>query len=140
MVAAVGVSLVAPSAIHLFYGPAFVPSIAPLMLLLPGVCALSSAHIHNAYLCGVGKAHTTAALSAVALGLNLLLNLILIPRYGISGAAAASSLTYGTQAFLLMSAVARLTRCTRLAMLTSVSPAVLLNFLKRALAVRSPQT
>jgi O-antigen/teichoic acid export membrane protein len=140
VIAAAVVSFLAPPAIRLLYGPAFVPSIVPLLLLLPGVCALSPAHLHNAYLCGSGKVSTTAVLSAVALGLNLILNLMLIPRYGISGAAIASSLTYGAQAFLLMTAVARLTQCKRRALLTSASPAVLRDVLRRAFALRFLRT
>ena len=68
----------------------------------------------------------------MGLGLNVLLNLVFIPRYGILGAAAVSSLTYCTQALLFIGAVSRVTKAPPLAMLTSAPPAIFFGLLKRA--------
>lgn len=131
--AAAALSLAAPWAIRFFYGGQFAPSVAPFLLLLPGVCGLAAGSIQSAYLSGVGRVKTIAQIAAAGLALNVALNLVLIPRYGISGAAAASSITYCAQAFVLVQSVARLTQIPPLAMLTSAPPAVIAGVLRRAL-------
>jgi len=130
--AALALALVAPPAIRLFYGQPFVPAIVPLLLLLPGVCALAASSILSASLAGMGIITLNATAAAAGLVLNVVLNLALTPRYGISGVAVVSSLTYWTQAFLLILAFSRKTRTRPLAMLTSAPPAVLFGVLKRA--------
>jgi O-antigen/teichoic acid export membrane protein len=94
---------------------------------------MAAGSIQSAYLAGVGRVKTVAQAAAAGLALNVALNLVLIPRYGISGAAAASSLTYCAQAFVLVQSVARLTRTPPLAMLTSASPGVIAGVLRRVL-------
>ena len=132
VVAAAALSAGAPFAIRFFYGDGFAGSVTPFLLLLPGVCGLAASSVQGAYLSGIGKVNTYAATAAAGLALNVALNLTLIPRYGLSGAAVASSLAYCAQAFLLIRAVARLTRARPLAMLTSAPPAVVFGLLKRA--------
>ena len=70
--------------------PAFGPSFAPLLVLLPGVVALSGSNVVGSYLRGIGRPGITSSISLIALAVNLVLNLVLIPRYGIIGASAAS--------------------------------------------------
>jgi len=130
--AALLLALTAPFCIRFFYGEQYAPSVAPFLLLLPGICALAASSIQTAYLSGVGRVSTNAIVAGAGLALNLLLNLVLIPRYGISGAAAASSLAYCAQALLLVQAVARLTKNRPLAMLTSAPPAVFAGYVRRA--------
>ncbi|MBI3695945.1 MAG: oligosaccharide flippase family protein [Acidobacteria bacterium] len=131
--AAAVLALLAPVAIRLLYGPAFTPSVRPFLLLLPGACALAASSLLGAYLAGAGRVKVTCAVAGLSLGFNVLLNVVLIPRYGISGAAVSSSLAYATQALLLACVVARLTHSRPLAMLTSASPSVVAGILKRAL-------
>jgi O-antigen/teichoic acid export membrane protein len=130
---AVALALAAPFGIRLLYGPAFAPAVTPFLLLLPGVCALATSCIQNAYLSGIGRPVTGAVVAAAGLAANVVLNLILIPRLGISGAAVASSLTYGAQALLLIATVARLTHARPLTMLTSAPPSLVAGILRRAL-------
>ncbi|HYM09356.1 MAG TPA: oligosaccharide flippase family protein, partial [Bryobacterales bacterium] len=120
--AAAALALAAPFAIRFFYGRAYGPSVSPFLLLLPGICGMAASSIQSAYLSGVGMVHINAAVAAAGLALNVALNLLLIPRYGISGAAVASSLTYWAQAIALIAAVSRLTHARPLAMLTSAPP------------------
>ena len=133
LVAAATVAAVGPIAIRLLYGNAFGGSVAPLFLLLPGVCALAINNILGAYLAGVGRIEINLVVAAIGLACNLLLNWILIPRYGIAGAAVSSSLCYLGQAFLLLSAVARLTGNARLSLLASASPHIVAGALRRAI-------
>jgi O-antigen/teichoic acid export membrane protein len=131
--AAAALGVVASFAIPWLYGPAFRPSIAPFLLLLPGVCAMATLSVQGAYLCGVGLVRTTTVAAFVGMILNVVLNLVLIPRYGVSGAALASSITYGAQAAVLARAVAGVTHTRSFDMITSVSPRLLMAAARRAL-------
>jgi len=132
LVGAAALAVLAPFGVRLLYGTAFAGSVRPLWFLLPGICAAATASIQAAYLAGLGGVKTTAQINCAGLALNAFLNLILIPRYGISGAAVAASLTYAAQAALLSRTVGRLTQTRPLAMLTSASPALLSAVLKSA--------
>ena len=70
--------------------PAFGPAMVPLLVLLPGVVALSGANVVGSYLRGIGRPGMPSLVSLVALAVNIVANLVLIPRFGIVGAAAAS--------------------------------------------------
>jgi O-antigen/teichoic acid export membrane protein len=129
--AAAGLALIGPWGIRFFYGRQFSQSARPFLLLLPGVCGMAAASIQSAYLAGVGRAGANAAVAAIGLGLNIALNLLLIPRYGISGAAIASSLAYCTQAWLLILAVSRMMEARPAAMLISARPSVWVSLLKQ---------
>jgi O-antigen/teichoic acid export membrane protein len=131
--AAAALGVVASFAIPWLYGPAFLPSIVPFLLLLPGVCAMATLSVQTAYLCGVGLVRSTTVAAAVGMILNVLLNLVLIPRYGVSGAALASSITYCAEAALLARSVAASTHARSFDMITSVSPRILLAAVRRAL-------
>ncbi len=84
------------------YGGEFPPSIAPMRILLPGVAALTISKLLSADLSGRNRRFYPTLIMAVALGINLLLNLLWTRRYGIVGAAWASTLAYATQALLML--------------------------------------
>jgi O-antigen/teichoic acid export membrane protein len=81
-------------AIDIVYGAAFQPSFMPLLILLPGVLAVSLTSVSAAYLAGRGKPIYATYASLASLGVNIGLNLLFIPRWGISGAALATSISY----------------------------------------------
>ena len=87
--------------INIAFGQAFFSAYLPLRYLLPGIFALSLSKVLSADFIGRGKPEVTTLASSVALVLNVLLNLVLIPTYGIIGAAIASSISYSTQTFIL---------------------------------------
>lgn len=97
----------APAALGLLFGEAFVPAAFALRLLLPGIVAGAHGKIVAATLAGLGDPRPIARAAATALAANVVLNLLAIPRFGIEGAAAASSATYLLQAFLLAAALRR---------------------------------
>lgn len=72
----------------------------PLMLLLPGIFAISLAKVFIADFFSRGKPYYIFWVSATSLILNLLLNLNFIPKWGMNGAAVASSISY-TFSFLM---------------------------------------
>jgi O-antigen/teichoic acid export membrane protein len=94
--------------IRLLFGPAFLPAYAPLLVLLPGVVFLSMERMCGGPTIRTGQPGRIAATYAAALGCNVALNLWLIPRWGIQGAAFASSLSYAFEALLILVWVARL--------------------------------
>jgi O-antigen/teichoic acid export membrane protein len=87
--------------INIAFGQAFLSAYLPLRYLLPGIFALSLSKVLSADFIGRGKPEVTTLASSVALSLNVVLNLVLIPTYGIIGAAIASSISYSTQTFIL---------------------------------------
>ena len=86
--------LVAGLFIPLVYGEAYRPSVGVLRLLLPGIVAFSIFRVLNVDLAGRGRPAVALWSVAPAVALNVALNFLLIPRYGIEGAAVASSLSY----------------------------------------------
>lgn len=87
-------AILAKPLIEILFGEAFLPSVMPLLILLPGIIALSFPKILCADLAGRGKPIYSLYASVISLGANIPLNLWLIPRWGISGAAFASSVAY----------------------------------------------
>jgi len=85
-----------------FYGKDFLPAYGPFLILLPGVIFLSGAEILSAYTTGRGKPQIAAWTSVSGLFLNITLNLIFIPWWGINGAAFTSTLAYGVFFLILL--------------------------------------
>jgi len=103
---AIGIFVLSDVFVPLYYGPEFRASVRPLVYLLPGAIGFALARP----LFGINKGNSrlvpvVAALSVSAV-LNVVGNYLLIPVYGIVGAAVATSLSYGSM-FLLQVACAR---------------------------------
>jgi O-antigen/teichoic acid export membrane protein len=96
--------------IQLFFGPAFLPAAKPLVMLLPGVVSLSFARVLTSDLAGRGRPEFGSFAAFVSLATNIPLNLVLIPKWGICGAAAASSLAYCLATVVVLTAFSRLTK------------------------------
>ncbi|HOI56003.1 MAG TPA: oligosaccharide flippase family protein [Phycisphaerae bacterium] len=89
------------------FGEAFAPSIAPLRILLPGVLAVGFARMLFAVFYAQERPWAPAVVTAVALALVTGLDLTLIPRWGIQGAAAASLAGYALAAVASLAWFAR---------------------------------
>jgi O-antigen/teichoic acid export membrane protein len=74
--------------------PDFRPAIEPLLILLPGLVALSVGEVAKGYLTGLGRTGTVSIVSFSTFVLNVVINLALIPVLGIVGAALASFVSY----------------------------------------------
>ena len=94
LIAALGLSIVSKPLIIFIYGEAFALSVIPLWLLMPGVVALSISKILTSDLAGRGLLQYGAYSSAISLVATVFCDLVLIPRWGIAGAAVASSISY----------------------------------------------
>jgi O-antigen/teichoic acid export membrane protein len=85
----------AEPAVGLLYGRAFLPAVPPLRILVLGVVPWSAASIMSSYFTLNGRrpqvALCTAGLSAAACAA---IAIVLVPHFGISGAAIATTVTY----------------------------------------------
>ncbi len=85
----------APFAVNLFYGPAFLPMVSSLRILLLGVVALACASpISTYYTLKLAKPEVSLILASIAAAICIGGSVILVPSSGIVGAAWASSAGY----------------------------------------------
>jgi len=95
-------ALICKPLILLMYGKQFAFSAIPLLWLLPGVFFLSLATIYNNDLAGRGLPPIVFIAPGVGFILNFSLNLLFIPRHGITGAAITSSISYFVMFIILL--------------------------------------
>jgi O-antigen/teichoic acid export membrane protein len=94
LLAAVALAAAAPLAVELLFGSEFGPAVDPIIWLLPGIVALSGAKVLGSYFFSQARMGIASLTAMVALVVTVVLDLLLIPRFGISGAAIASSIAY----------------------------------------------
>jgi len=79
--------------IQLVYSSRYLPAARPLGILIFGITFLTFFSVLAAVINGSGRPKTSMALACAVLPLDFLLNLLLIPRLGLSGAAAATTIS-----------------------------------------------
>jgi O-antigen/teichoic acid export membrane protein len=89
-----GLSLVGKFLIRFIYSPAFIGAYIPMLILLPGVVLLGGAKVLTNEIAGRGYPHYNSINAGLSLILTVVLDLALIPRFGVVGAALASSFAY----------------------------------------------
>jgi stage V sporulation protein B len=94
LLAVIFAAVVGRYVIEFVFGTVMLGAAKPLLLLLPGILALSGAKVLSSYLSGIGRPIYSTYIAGGSVILTVALDLIFIPRYGISGAAAASSVVY----------------------------------------------
>lgn len=82
------------------YSSTFLPAYLPMLVLLPGVVLLGGGKVLTNEIAGRGYPHYNSINSGVAFILTIALDLLLIPQYGIIGAALASSIAYSLIFFI----------------------------------------
>ncbi|GEM_PF-41261 len=88
-----------PGIVHAFYGSRFDGAAVPFRILLLGVVTFATVGTYCAFfIFQLGRPSIVTWLNAVTIAIQAALCLIFIPRYGLAGAALASSLTYGAGA------------------------------------------
>ncbi|MCR4407753.1 MAG: oligosaccharide flippase family protein [Anaerolineae bacterium] len=105
--ATLGLATVGWVVIPLFYGPAYLPALIPLFILLPGILNMAVYKVLTRNFSSRDRQQMSILAAAVALILNVGLNLVVIPRYGIGGAAASSLISYTVSAAILLIAFLR---------------------------------
>ena len=93
--------------IHLLL-PAFTPALPALYVLLPAVVTLALTRVVGEYVAGLGRTGRTSAATMLGFAVNLAANVVLIPPYGIVGAAVASLISYTTSALAITLIASRL--------------------------------
>jgi O-antigen/teichoic acid export membrane protein len=104
---ALGYVLVGPAALRLLFGERFAGSVAPMLALLPGIVLMGQYLILTRNFTSRNRQEVNIVAAVTALAANVGLNVLLIPRWGIVGAAASSVGSYGLAALVLMVAFAR---------------------------------
>ncbi|WP_460415236.1 lipopolysaccharide biosynthesis protein [Pseudomonas sp. microsymbiont 2] len=92
--ACLGMALIGHWLIVTLFGAEYAPAYPALLALLPGLLGLCYASILRLDLLGKNRPGTVSLMMGIGAALNLLLNILLIPTWGIVGAAAASSIAY----------------------------------------------
>lgn len=82
-------------AVQLLYGEAFLPSVGAFLWLLPGIVLLGINTILMNYFAAEGMPPIAIWSPAMASVVNVALNLLLLPRFGMVGASLASTVAYG---------------------------------------------
>lgn len=93
-VGSICVAIIAFPVIKLVFGIAFLDAVAPLLWLLPGVVFMAGSRILANDIAARGRPELNMYASCVVVVINIAGNLALIPKYGIAGAAIATSTAY----------------------------------------------
>ena len=93
---AVGLFVLAGRVLPIYFGDPYAVAEAALLLLLPGTIGFALARPLYAINQSSGTLSPLIAATAVAAVVNVVLNAVLIPQYGIAGAAVATSVGYGS--------------------------------------------
>jgi O-antigen/teichoic acid export membrane protein len=104
----IGLVVVSPILVPLVYGADFKESVPALMALVPGIVTLAWARGIGAYFVRRDKPLLVSLLAFGAVAVNVALNLLLIPLWGIVGASLASSVAYFGYATASITAFTRL--------------------------------
>lgn len=94
--------LAASYMIPAFYGSGFDAAVTPSRIILLGLALDGVAGVTTAFLYGVGRPGLNSWAMAVGLAATVMLDLLLIPRFGAIGAAIASAVAYTMSALALI--------------------------------------
>lgn len=95
----IGVGILSKPFISVYFGEKYIPSQMPLLILLPGTFAFGIIRPLIAIGEGSGKYRTLIIATLIPAIINIALNLILIPLYGLVGAAVSTSIGYASMLF-----------------------------------------
>jgi O-antigen/teichoic acid export membrane protein len=87
-------AVLGPFVIPAVFGSAFAASIGPFLLLLPGAVGYAALGVFSSTLLASGYPGRSSLGAVVALAIGIALDLVLIPAFGASGAAAAASIAF----------------------------------------------
>jgi len=115
---AAGVVLLAGGVgIPLLYGADYRPAVGPMVILMPGVATMALYKVLSRNFSSRNRQEVSIAAAALGLALDVLLNVIFIPRLRVMGAALASTIAYSLAALVLLEAFRRESGLSREAVL-----------------------
>ena len=91
---AIGLLFLGKPIISIIYSSTFLGAYVPMLALLPGVVLLGGAKVLTNEIAGRGNPQYNSINAGLALVITVILDLLLIPKYGVLGAALASSTAY----------------------------------------------
>jgi O-antigen/teichoic acid export membrane protein len=109
-VGAIPLALLAGFIVPAVYGHSFTPAIIPAQIILVGVAGEGVAGVITAFLYGRGRPGLNSLATGGGLVVTVVLDILLIPRFGAVGAAWASTAAYLTTTALLVLSLQRLAR------------------------------
>jgi O-antigen/teichoic acid export membrane protein len=137
-----GLAIGGPVLLHLWAPSSYRPDGLMIVLVLVAASAIpvAGAISHTRLLLAEGRTAAIAAAAMIAAGTNLVLNIALVPQFGIEGSALATLLGYGALQLTLAVAArrVRLLQPTARALRVEVLGAVLLGFVAAAVPVTLP--
>lgn len=95
-------AILSPWLVPLLFGEGFEPAVVAVWILIPGTIALSSNQVAEDILRGRGQPLAPAIAETAGVVATLALLFVLVPRYGIRGAAATSTIAYVGVSLLLI--------------------------------------
>lgn len=130
--------LLGSNLIGVIYGPRYYGSIAPFRMLLLGIFSLSLGKILANDIAARGKPELNAFSNFIGLITNVLLNIILIPRLGIVGAAVATSISYTLTSIMFICSFLKLTGLSlkQLFIFNKEEIKIVVEFIKKTLKIR----
>ncbi len=108
LLCAAACGVLSPPLLPLIFGKAYSPAVVAVWWLLPGTVALAATKVLAGYIFSRGKPIINSYITVTSFAVTIAADLVLIPLYGVPGAAAASSLAYGTLLVLSLVAYQRL--------------------------------
>lgn len=100
LVAVIGLAALGNAVIPFLFGEDFASAYRPLLLLLPGTMLLAQAKVLSSVIAGRGFPHFNAYIAGVGVVVTVVLDVLLIPRWGMNGAATATTASYATISIL----------------------------------------
>jgi O-antigen/teichoic acid export membrane protein len=113
LLGAVPLFAVAGPAMRLLYGAEFDSAVPPARVLLVGMLLAGGSGVASGYLYGRGNPGRNSVVMGVGLAFTVVLDILLIPRYGAMGASIASTVAYLCTDALLIALLLRLSARTR---------------------------
>lgn len=99
-ISGIALAVFSPWFIRLLFGADFNQSVTPFIYMIPGVILFSLSKILANDFVGRGFPQVNSYVALVVALLNIVLNIILIPDFGLKGAAVATSICYGIDAII----------------------------------------
>jgi O-antigen/teichoic acid export membrane protein len=102
VVTAAALGLISEPLVRLLFGPAFVDAVPALRWLLLGTVAWSTINVTYPYISAIGRPGLGMFVFGLAAAVDVLLNLVFLPRWGVSGAGIAATLSYVVAAVIFL--------------------------------------
>jgi O-antigen/teichoic acid export membrane protein len=96
-----GLGAIVPFLVPLLYGEAYSAALPAFYILLPAMGLLTVYRVVARYFISRGRQRLNIVTQLIALVVNVGLNFVLMPRYGIEGAAVSSLISYGLEAVII---------------------------------------